>query len=58
MMNKITVTPEQLTYLEALVISYMLIAENKGGFSESIMTSLLDELDVKWEALFEERHNG
>lgn len=58
MMNKITITPEQLTYLEALVISYMLVAENKEGFSESTMTSLLAELDVKWERLFEEKRNG
>lgn len=57
-MNKIIVTPEQLTQLEALVIGYMLIAENKVGFSEPTMTSLLDELDVKWEGLFEEKHNG
>lgn len=57
-MNKIIVTPEQLTYLEALVIGYMLIAENKAGFSEPTMTSLLAELDVKWEGLFEEKYNG
>ena len=57
MMNKITITPEQLTYLEALVIGYILLAENKSGFSEPTKTSLLAELDVKWEGLFEEKYN-
>ena len=56
-MNKIIVTPEQLTYLEALVIGYMLLAENKDGFPEPTMTSLLAELDVKWKGLFEEKLN-